>query len=271
MAQRRMVSVKIIDSAKFIKMPVSCQSLYFHLIARADDDGIVEAFNVMRMVGASEDDLKILVAKQFATVLNEDLVTFINDWNEHNLIRADRKIDSIYQELLLQVVSIDEIKQKRERADRRKVLFIENSFQNDVTGTSHGQSTDSIGKDRLGKDSIDNKIIDADFVEVEEKQKKIKKEKTNINEIEVEEIWAAYPRKVGKVSALKTIPELLKKYTKEQLIQSAKDYNKSVKDKNFLAHGSTFFNGLYLDFVKTETTKAKEQDTPIEFETRYVE
>lgn len=154
MAQRRMVSLKIIDSAKFIKMPVSCQSLYFHLIARADDDGVVEAFNVMRMVGASEDDLKVLVAKQFATVLNEDLVTFINDWTEHNLIRSDRKIDSMYQDLLLQVVSDIQIKQKTERADR-KPLLLEEIKVVDGNGTSHGQPNVSIGKVRLGEDRIE--------------------------------------------------------------------------------------------------------------------
>ena len=56
-------------------MPVSTQALYFHLGLRADDDGVVEAYPVMTTIGASEDDLKILVAKQFVTVLNEDLVT----------------------------------------------------------------------------------------------------------------------------------------------------------------------------------------------------
>lgn len=165
MAQRRMVSIKIIDSAKFIKMPVSCQSLYFHLITRADDDGVVEAFNIMRMVGASEDDLKILVAKQFATILNDDLVTYINDWNEHNLIRSDRKINSIYQELLLQMVDGAEIKQNKERADRRKVLLIENICPMDGNGTSHGQTNVSIGKVRVGKVSSENKTFLSDSIE----------------------------------------------------------------------------------------------------------
>ena len=149
MASRRMVSVKIIDSAKFIKMPVSTQALYFHLLSRADDDGIVEAFNIMRMTGASEDDLKVLTAKGFARILNEDLVTYITDWHEHNLIRADRKIDSIYQNLLLEVVGDVDIKQKKERADRRKLLEI---------GTSQGQPKVSIGKVSLGKDRIEKTL-----------------------------------------------------------------------------------------------------------------
>ena len=80
MADRRMFSRRIINSAKFLKMPVSTQCLYFHLGLNADDDGIVEAYMTINMVGATEDDLKILVAKNFVQVLNEDLVTYITDW-----------------------------------------------------------------------------------------------------------------------------------------------------------------------------------------------
>ena len=145
MAQRRMFAIKIIDSAKFLKMPVSSRLLYYDLGMRADDDGVVEAFNVIRMTGATEDDLKVLASKGYIRVLNEDLVTLITDWTEHNKIRADRKIDSLYKDLILQVVPDIELLEPKERADR-KVLN---------NGTSHGQPMDSIGKDRLGKDRLE--------------------------------------------------------------------------------------------------------------------
>ena len=87
MAQRRMFSIKLIDSAKFLKMPISSRLLYYDLGMRADDDGIVEAFNVLRMTGATEDDLRVLVAKEYIKVLNEDLVTYIIDWKDHNKSR----------------------------------------------------------------------------------------------------------------------------------------------------------------------------------------
>jgi len=150
-----MVSIKIIDSARFVKMPVSSQALYFHLITRADDDGIVEAYNIMRMTGAMEDDLKLLVAKGFVTVLNEDLVSYINDWNEHNLIRADRKIDSIYKELLLKIVPDVDLIEKKPRADVKKQLNIITGQINDRTTSDNGQTNVSIGKVRLGKDKKD--------------------------------------------------------------------------------------------------------------------
>lgn len=141
MADRRMFSKKVIDSARFLKMPPSTQALYFHLGLRADDDGVVEAYTVMKLVGATEDDLKLLVAKGFAVVLNDDLVTYITDWNEHNKIRADRKVDSVYKDLLLQMLPAAPVIESKERADRRR----------DSVGTSQGQPGDGIGKDRLGK------------------------------------------------------------------------------------------------------------------------
>ena len=41
MAERRMFAKTIIDSDAFLDMPLSAQSLYFHLAMRADDDGFI--------------------------------------------------------------------------------------------------------------------------------------------------------------------------------------------------------------------------------------
>lgn len=124
MASKRMFSLRVIDTARFMRMPISCQALYFHLALRADDDGVVEAYNVMRLLGCSEDDLRVLVAKQFIQVLNEDLVTYINDWSEHNSIRADRKIDSIYKDLLISVNPDIQLVEKKPRADVKKPIEV---------------------------------------------------------------------------------------------------------------------------------------------------
>ena len=158
MAERRMFSKRIINSARFLKMPVSTQCLYFHLGLHADDDGIVEAYTIMNSIGATEDDLKILVAKNFIVVLNEDLVSYIVDWKENNKIRADRKVDSIYKELLVQILPDVELQQKRQRADVSKKLLAQEIQEieqpMDDQWTTNGQPMDGIGKDRLGKDSI---------------------------------------------------------------------------------------------------------------------
>lgn len=141
MAERRMFSKTIISSARFLKMPISSQALYFHLGLNADDDGIVEGFPVMRMVGATEDDLRVLASKGFVTVLNEDLVTYIMDWNMHNKIRADRKVDSIYSGLLLQILPETKLIAPRERADvaKKKAAITADGQPMDVQWTSNGR------------------------------------------------------------------------------------------------------------------------------------
>lgn len=146
MAERRMFSKRVIGSARFLKMPISTQCLYFHLGLNADDDGIVEAYTTIKQIGATEDDLKVLVAKGFCTVLNEDLVTYITDWRENNKVRADRKIDSIYKDLLLQIVPDADVQQMANRADRKPRVK-----QRDVPGTSPGPHR--LGEVRLGEDN----------------------------------------------------------------------------------------------------------------------
>lgn len=145
MAQRRMFSLKITNSARFLRMPIDSQLLYFHLGLHADDDGVVEAYTVLKMLNSNEDNLNILVAKGFIKVLNEDLVSFITDWGEHNLIRADRKVDSIYKNLLLKVVSDVEIVVPKPRADTGKV-------------TGRPMDNQWTPQDRIGKDSISKEI-----------------------------------------------------------------------------------------------------------------
>lgn len=135
MATKRMFSLRIIDTARFIRMPISCQALYFHLALRADDDGVVEAYNVMRLLGCSEDDLRVLVAKKFVQVLNEDLVAYINDWTEHNSIRADRKIDSIYKDLLISINPDIQLVEKKQRADVKKTVEVVEEVKKEMACT----------------------------------------------------------------------------------------------------------------------------------------
>lgn len=95
-----MFAKAIVNSARFLTMPPSSRLLYYDLGMSADDDGIVEAFTVLRMTGAAEDDLKLLITKGFITLLNDELVCHIADWSLNNQIRKDRYKPSIYQDLL---------------------------------------------------------------------------------------------------------------------------------------------------------------------------
>lgn len=108
MASRRMFSREIIGAARFLRMPATCRLFYYDLGMQADDDGVVEAWSVMRVTGATEDDLRVLVAKGFVKVLNEDLVTYIMDWKRNNLIKKDRYHPSLYKDLLVKFQEMEE-------------------------------------------------------------------------------------------------------------------------------------------------------------------
>lgn len=96
MAQRRMMSMHIIDTDAFMDMPHSAQCLYMHLLMRADDDGFIASVKkIMRMVGTQDDDLKILFSKKFVLPF-ESGVCVIKHWKIHNLIRSDRYNETKY-------------------------------------------------------------------------------------------------------------------------------------------------------------------------------
>ena len=127
MAQRRMFNKSITNSSKFLKMPISSRLLYYDLGMNADDDGFVEHFMVLRMTGATMQDLGVLELNGLIKIF-DDNVLWIKDWKENNYIQKDRYQPSKY----LQMYSLDTI-----------------CIQNVDTGK------DSI---ELGKESIDNNI-----------------------------------------------------------------------------------------------------------------
>ena len=98
MADKRMFSLKIVDSDLFLDMPLSSQCLYFHLSMRADDDGFVNnPKKIIKIIGANEDDLKILIAKGFVIVFDQGIIV-ITHWKINNFIRKDRYKPTMYIE-----------------------------------------------------------------------------------------------------------------------------------------------------------------------------
>ena len=96
MAQKRMFAMTIVDSDAFLDMPLSAQALYFHLNMRADDDGFVgNPKKIMRTIGASEDDMKLLIAKNFLIVFETGVIV-IKHWRIHNTLSAGRYHETSY-------------------------------------------------------------------------------------------------------------------------------------------------------------------------------
>lgn len=134
MAERRMFTKKIIDSDAFLDMPLSTQALYFHLNMRADDDGFINnAKKIMRMIGASEDDLKVLITKRFIIAFDNGIVV-VKHWRMHNLLRKDRYIETQYVE------------------EKNMLLLKENGAYTDWQPSGNQMATQySIGKDSKDK------------------------------------------------------------------------------------------------------------------------
>lgn len=223
MAERRMFAKSIINSAKFLKMPATSRLLYYDLGMNADDDGVVEAFAVLRLTGAQEDDLRVLVSKGYIKVLNEELVSLIKDWKINNFIRGDRYRPSIYQNLLIQIPD-------NESLDDGTSLGIPVDIPSDNQMSDKRETQVSIGKVSVDKISKDNKraSVNADF----------------------EYLWSLYPNKRGKQAALKAYEAAVKRgTTKEEVEKGIKAYIASINanrtESRYIKHGDTFFRGAH--------------------------
>lgn len=146
MAERRMMAKSIIKSDQFLDMPATTQNLYFHMLLDADDDGFVNApKSIMRIVGAKEDDMKLLVAKQFVIGFGSGVIV-IKHWKIHNYIQSDRYKPSIQPERKLLEITAN----KEYQLNADDVSIVDTECIQDV----------SVGKVRLGKASIGKVRLD---------------------------------------------------------------------------------------------------------------
>ncbi len=155
MANRRMFSLKVIDTDIFLDMSPSAQNLYFHLGMRADDDGFVASpKKIMVMTNASEDDMKVLMAKNFVIQMSTNGVSVITHWHMNNLIRPDRYQETEYKEEKTRL----RVENGKYTADFNHELGIPNVIPE--IGTQNGSETAPqvrLGKVRLGKNTQDAK------------------------------------------------------------------------------------------------------------------
>lgn len=210
MAERRMFAKTIINSARFLRMPPTSRLLYYDLGMAADDDGVVEAFTVLRTTGAAEDDLRVLVSKGFVRVLNEDLVAWIVDWKANNSIKSDRYHPSQYQALL---------------------VAINDGTQTDPIWNTSGSNLEPevrLGEDRIG----------------ENRQEKAKSNAPSEREAAFVRFWAAYPRKVGREAARKAFAKVKVDVTVLlHAIQEQKRSDQWVRDGGkFIPNPATWLN-----------------------------
>lgn len=144
MAQRRMFSRKITETDHFLEMPLSSQALYFHLNMGADDEGFIDkAKTIQRTIGASDDDMKLLIAKGFLIPFESGVVV-IRHWRIHNYIQADRFQATIHQNEKEQL----EFDKSKIASIKPLDQCIQNVYKMD---TQVRLGEDSLDKDRLDK------------------------------------------------------------------------------------------------------------------------
>lgn len=147
MAERRMMAKSVIDTDAFMEMPATAQCLYFHLLLRADDEGFLRnAKLIMRMTGAKNDDMNILISKQYVIPFDTGVIV-IKHWKIHNYIRKDRISPTLCnkERTLLQVAPDGSYSMKRQDGGQ-----LADTCQTDVS-----QLTDKcqhrLGEVRLGE------------------------------------------------------------------------------------------------------------------------
>lgn len=97
MASKRMFSLDIVDTDKFLEMPVTTQALYFHLGMRADDDGFISSpKKILKVIGCKEDDLRVLISRGYIIPFESGVVV-IRDWRVNNYLRKDRYTETRFQ------------------------------------------------------------------------------------------------------------------------------------------------------------------------------
>lgn len=211
MAERRMVSKKIVDSDAFMDMALSTQALYFHLLARADDDGFVgNPKKIMRMVGAGDDEYKVLIVKRFILQFPSG-VCVIKHWLIHNLIRADRYNSTQY------------IEEKNSLEVKENKAYTEMAT-NVIPDGNHLATQVSLGKVRIDK---------------------ISTEEQGGYSLDFEQFWSVYPEKKGKGKAYESWLKI--KGDKSKIIEAIKvqdKYNhfKGKDGKDYIPHPTTWLN-----------------------------
>lgn len=156
MAQRRMFSMQIVDTDAFMDMPLSAQALYFHLGMRADDDGFVSnARRIQRLIGAADDDLRLLALKRFILTFDSGIIV-IKHWRMLNTIRGDRYKPTLYKDEKATLYLKPDGAYTDHPVDGARALMPPGESPDTTWQPSGNQVApqDRLGKDKLGKENI---------------------------------------------------------------------------------------------------------------------
>lgn len=158
MANKAIFSKTIIDTDAFLEMPATTQNLYFHLNMHADDDGFIgNPKRIARMIGASDDDFKILIAKKFIIVFESGVIV-IKHWRIHNTLSKMRYKETSYldekSQLLLKENNAYSLDEGKPLDDSRLVEMGKRQVRRTVDEQETNLSKEKLSKDKLSKDKL---------------------------------------------------------------------------------------------------------------------
>jgi len=175
MAERRMFSKNVIESDPFMDMPAEAQMLYIHLNMASDDDGFCDNPRaIMRQCGASNDSMKLLIAKKFVLTFdkNDGFVAVIKHWRINNYIRKDNYRETKYKEFMRELYydenrsysmnpgdghkpclppPVADQSQARTRTADEPYTDRTRTVDEPLTQDRIGKSKDRVGKESIGK------------------------------------------------------------------------------------------------------------------------
>lgn len=229
MAKKRMFRLDVLETDAFMDMPLTTQALYFHLCMRADDDGFVgNPKMITRNIGASIDDLKLLITKRFALMF-EDGVIVIKHWRLHNNLTSNRYQETKYIE-------------------HKDSLFLKD---NGAYSETTGEKIDDSHYIAIGKRQTKQR---RDIDEAKTTPDKISIDKNSIDidnppynpPTEFDEFWVAYPKKVGKADARKAFAKAIKNVDLDTMLNAIsvqKESDQWSRDNGkYIPNPSTWLN-----------------------------
>ncbi len=228
MANKRMFSTDIVDTDKFLEMPISTQGLYFHLGMRADDDGFVSSpKKIVKLVNCTEDDLNNLFSNDYVIPFDSGVVV-ISDWYiNNNKIKSDRYKETRYKAEFA----------KLSLENYRYIIGdnMEPLRRHSGTNMEPGWNQSGDNMELLRKQIGDNM----------EPQNRVDKNRIDKENISFEIFWNAYPKKQAKTAAEKVFRRLKIDDALLMTILSALELQKKSKqwqDKQFIPHPATWLN-----------------------------
>lgn len=243
MANRRMFSVDVVCTDKFLEMPASSQALYLQLGMKADDDGFVSApKQITRMTNASEDDFRILVSKGYIIPFDSGIIV-IKDWKVNNYLRRDRYTETRHLKEKSALEIVDDVYVISDKLNSVSVSGVPDGIPDGNRAVSQVDTQVRIGK-------VNNNICSPEPDEREQN---------------FEKIYAIYPKKRGRTRAFSNYCSWLKgrmvygkrrKLTNREMYLAVRRYVEQQKasgtELDYYKNFDTLMGSQLLDYVEDE-------------------